>query len=157
MLEVNALLELAENIEENCNDKNPDPKLLNLLEIIQKHFEKTDKPILVFARYLSTIDAAVKFIDSELGENLEGIGIYKGGGDISVKFKSLSNYQKKTKDDVKEYLNKGMIDILFCTTAAEGVNLQAASAMVNIDVPWIPSDLDRELEELLGLVKKQMK
>jgi len=152
LLEVNALLELAENIEENCNDKNPDPKLLNLLEIIQKHFEKTDKPILVFARYLSTIDAAVKFIDSELGENLEGIGIYKGGGDISVKFKSLPNYQKKTKDNVKEYLNKGMIDILFCTTAAqEGVNLQAASAMVNIDVPWIPSDLEQRIGRIARL------
>ena len=152
LLEVNALLDIAENIEKNSDGNNPDPKLLNLLEIIKKHFETTDKPILVFARYLSTIDAAVNFIDKELGEKLEGIGVYKGGGDITVKFKSLSNYQKKTKDNIKDYLNKGMIDVLFCTTAAqEGVNLQAASAMVNIDVPWIPSDLEQRIGRIARL------
>ena len=152
LLEVNALIDLADTIEENCNEINPDPKLINLLQIVQEHFKKTNKPILIFAKYLSTIDAAVKFIENELGDTSEGIGVYKGGNNISVKFKTLTSYQKKTKDEIKEYLNKGMIDILFCTTAAqEGVNLQAASAMVNIDVPWIPSDLEQRIGRIARL------
>src|SRR5690606_34240352 len=40
----------------------------------------------------------------------------------------------------------GEVDIVFCSDAAsEGLNLQAASVVINVDVPWNPARLEQRI------------
>ena len=49
-------------------------------------------------------------------------------------------------------LETGEIQILFCSEAAsEGINLQAADKMINIDVPWVPSVLEQRIGRIARL------
>ena len=46
------------------------------------------------------------------------------------------------KYEIVKALQSGKLDALICTDAAsEGLNLQAASVVINVDVPWNPARL----------------
>ena len=125
-----------------------------LIEILENHFieQQSSKPILVFSKYLNTLDEAIALTEKYLLPDLNGIGIYKGGGEVKVKFNGIDSWQKSDREEIKDELEEGHIDIVFCSTAAqEGVNLQAASTLINIDVPWIPSDLEQRIGRIARL------
>ena len=45
-----------------------------------------------------------------------------------------------------------MVDIVFCSDAAsEGLNLQAARVLINVDVPWTPSRLEQRIGRIARL------
>ena len=45
---------------------------------------------------------------------------------------------------------------MFCSSAAnEGLNLQAASVMINVDVPWVPSELEQRIGRIARLGQKK--
>jgi hypothetical protein len=47
---------------------------------------------------------------------------------------------------VKNALNEGWLSVVFCSDAAsEGLNLQAARVIINIDVPWNPAKLEQRI------------
>ena len=52
--EIITISEEIDRISKQENNKQPDPKLRHLLEIIKKHFNNSKKPVLVFAKYLAT-------------------------------------------------------------------------------------------------------
>ena len=107
---------------------------------------------MVFSKYLNTLDEAIALTEKYLLPDLNGIGIYKGGGEVKVKFNGIDSWQKSDREEIKDELEEGHIDIVFCSTAAqEGVNLQAASTLINIDVPWIPSDLEQRIGRIARL------
>ena len=50
------------------------------------------------------------------------------------------------KDEITRALNKGDLRALICTDAAsEGLNLQAAAAVINYDLPWNPSKIEQRI------------
>jgi hypothetical protein len=51
-----------------------------------------------------------------------------------------------TKEGVKDALDAGVVSVIFCSdAAAEGLNLQAARVVVNVDVPWNPARLEQRI------------
>ena len=55
-------------------------------------------------------------------------------------------WQSTSKDKVTAALSQGQVKVLICTDAAsEGLNLQAAGALVNFDLPWNPSKVEQRI------------
>ena len=55
-------------------------------------------------------------------------------------------WHQVSRAEVTERLSDGRIRILICTDAAsEGLNLQAASALINYDLPWNPSKVEQRI------------
>ena len=71
------------------------------------------------------------------------LGCYRGaGGQVwdGEKWRAVS------KGEITEALNQGKLRILLCTDAAsEGLNLQAAGAIINYDLPWSPSKVEQRI------------
>lgn len=98
------------------------------------------RSVLVFTEYTDTMeylrDSLLPFYDGTLA-------CYSGdGGQI------WENEQWKTvtKADITTALKNRTIQVLLCTDAAsEGLNLQAAGALVNYDLPWNPSKVEQRI------------
>lgn len=119
-----------------------DPKLAEMIRIIQRHIS-TDR-ILVFSRYTDTVSACIETFRRSfpLGAT-PGIGTYtgeehwldRGRGEFPA-----------SKQEIKQALDDGIVAIVFCSDAAsEGLNLQAARVLINVDVPWNPARLEQRI------------
>lgn len=98
------------------------------------------RPALVFTEYTDTLeylrDSLVDFYGSRLG-------CYSGDGGQIWDGKS---WRAVTKDAITRALQDGNLGLLVCTDAAsEGLNLQAAGAVVNYDLPWNPSKVEQRI------------
>ena len=156
--EIKELLEICAEIDKKSHDISPDPKMRKLIELLRLHFQdrtENTKPVLVFSKYLSTLDEAIKLTEEYILSDINGIGMYKGGGKVQVKYNGLE-WRKSNREAIKDDLEEQSIDIVFCSTAAqEGVNLQAAATLINLDVPWIPSDLEQRIGRIARLGQKE--
>ena len=66
-----------------------------------------------------------------------------------------SGWQHVTKADITERL-QGKLKVLVCTDAAsEGLNLQAASALINYDLPWNPSKVEQRIGRIDRIGQQQ--
>lgn len=60
--------------------------------------------------------------------------------------------QRSTRKGVRQALDDGMVQVVFCSDAAsEGLNLQAARVLINIDVPWNPARLEQRIGRIARL------
>ena len=76
-------------------------------------------------------------------------GVYTGAKSciVSNGFENQCN-----KDELKRGLFSGDIKIVFCSDAAsEGLNLQAARVLINVDVPWTPARLEQRIGRIARL------
>ena len=66
--EINDLLEMCHNIDTSDFEISPDPKMKKLIEILENHFieQQSSKPILVFSKYLNTLDEAIALTEKYL-------------------------------------------------------------------------------------------
>ena len=120
----------------------PDPKIEHL-KILLKELLQEKRPTLVFAHYIATLDNAYESVMSEFSQKINGVGMYKGG---EIWYEISGNRYKSNKKQIKKLLHSGEIQILFCSEAAsEGINLQAADKLINLDVPWVPSVLEQRI------------
>lgn len=130
------------------SQQEPDPKIQHL-KILLKKLLKENKPTLIFAHYIATLENAYKSVVEEFSEEISGVGMYKGGEiwyEIEGKRYFTDKYQ------IKKLLQTGEIQILFCSEAAsEGINLQAADKLINLDVPWVPSVLEQRIGRIARL------
>ena len=105
--------------------------------------------VLVFSRYTDTIDALINEF------NLLGLNkYYRYGVYTGAKSCIVSNGEEKqcNKNDLKRELFSGEIRIVFCSDAAsEGLNLQAARILINVDVPWTPARLEQRIGRIARL------
>jgi SNF2 family DNA or RNA helicase len=118
-----------------------DPKLRKIREIVQNLRDEGHK-VLVFSKFTDTVDIIRDFISQWLGE--DRVATYTGrGGEIwDSKHRT---WRVCGKDDVRRALEK-QVDVLVCSDAAsEGLNLQAASAVVNVDMPWNPAKVEQRI------------
>ena len=130
------------------NHPQPDPKLQHLIIILKDLiFEK--KPTLIFARYIATLDSAYEEIVKQFSKNINGIGMFKG---TDIWYEINGNRYQSNKYEIKQLLESGEIQILLCSEAAsEGINLQAADKLINLDVPWVPSMLEQRIGRIARL------
>ncbi len=98
------------------------------------------RSVLVFTEYADTMrylrDFLVTRYDSSLGTySGEGGRVFEDGRWIAV-----------TKDAITKRLRERRLRVLLCTDAAsEGLNLQAAGAVINYDLPWNPSKVEQRI------------
>lgn len=96
--------------------------------------------VLVFSCYTDTVhyvrDFIREFHPSEVG-SFTGEGGARWDGSL---------WYDCSKEAITEALRKGEVQVLVCNDAAsEGLNLQAASAVVNYDLPWNPSRVEQRI------------
>jgi superfamily II DNA or RNA helicase len=129
--EINYLIETISKKDEHFGD----PKIKQLLNIITKYIESSDK-IIVFSKYTSTTAFITKILDKK---KICNYGRFEG----QYKQISIDNIIKDvSREEFSQEFKKGDFPLIICSDAAsEGLNLQTANVLVNVDVPWNPAKL----------------
>jgi len=98
------------------------------------------RPVLIFTQYCDTM----QYLRDALGPHYrERMACYSGEG--GQKWNG-EQWVTATKDSIARALQNGELEIVLCTDAAsEGLNLQAAGAVVNYDLPWNPSKVEQRI------------
>jgi SNF2 family DNA or RNA helicase len=122
-----------------------DPKMRKIVDVVDGLIAEGHK-VLVFSKYTDTVDAVVTFLgrNSSMLSKRE-IGVYTGEGG-RVFDTDAKRYVSVSKENVQRALENGSVRVLVCSDAAsEGLNLQAASAVVNVDMPWNPAKVEQRI------------
>jgi hypothetical protein len=104
-----------------------------------KQLTADGRSVLVFTSYADTMEY---LRDAVLSAGVP-VASYSGeGGAIRADGKWVTI----SKEEVTATLGAGKIRVLVCTDAAsEGLNLQAAGALINFDLPWNPSKVEQRI------------
>jgi len=118
-----------------------DPKLRAIRNVVEK-LRNEGRKVLVFSKFTDTVDIMRDFISQWLGP--DRVGTYTGrGGELWDSERGC--WRVCEKEAVSRALERH-IDVLVCSDAAsEGLNLQAASAVVNVDMPWNPAKVEQRI------------
>jgi hypothetical protein len=134
-----AELQEVEGLLRDLERVTTDSKLNYFFDVL-KGLTSEGKIVLVFSEYTDTIEYLREKLVPYYGKTL---GCYRGaGGQVwdGEKWRAVS------KGEITEVLNQGKLRILLCTDAAsEGLNLQAAGAIINYDLPWSPSKVEQRI------------
>jgi len=116
-----------------------DPKLRTVREVVYE-LRAEGRKVLVFSKFTDTVDVIRDFLAKEVGASK--VGAYTGrGGELW----DGSQWKICEKEHVQKALEEEL-DVLVCSDAAsEGLNLQAASAVVNVDMPWNPAKVEQRI------------
>jgi len=98
------------------------------------------RSVLVFTSYADTLIYLRDALAGAVGGN---VASYSGdGGAVRVD----GQWSSASKEQVTKALQAGKVRVLVCTDAAsEGLNLQAAGALINFDLPWNPSKVEQRI------------
>ena len=154
MLECASLSSLLRQAEELLK-KSEDSKISASIELALDCLKKNET-VLLFSRYTDTIDALILEYSRSGGENLYTYGVYTGQKSVIVKHGKELAVDKAT---IKAELFARSLRIVFCSDAAsEGLNLQAARVLINVDVPWTPARLEQRIGRIarLGQIAKEV-
>ena len=150
--EVNYLEDVLSQVESvDLGPIEGDSKLLSAKDIIHQKTNSNQRTI-VFSRYTDTLNALVQTI--ELDERFAGVpfGLYTGK---DCWISDSSGKHEVSKSQLQNALAKGSILFVICSDAAsEGINLQSASVLVNVDVPWNPGRLEQRIGRIARLGQK---
>ncbi len=128
-----------------------DPKLARLSEIIDGLLQGQDA-FLIFSRYTDTTSAVVQLLTPLFVRYSVGYAYYSGSDCWIV---HDGRKVPANKSDVVDALRRGAVRAVICTDAAsEGLNLQTARHLVNVDVPWTPSRLEQRFGRIDRLGQK---
>ena len=129
-------------------EERKDLKIKKSVELAKKCLNEKDK-VLVFSRYTDTIDTIIDEFCLLGLDKYYKYGVYTGAKSCIV---ANGKEQQCDKNDLKRGLFSGEIRIVFCSDAAsEGLNLQAARILINVDVPWTPARLEQRIGRVARL------
>lgn len=98
------------------------------------------RPVLVFSEFADTVEYLRDALFPGYGAAL---GCYTGDGGLLW---DGGGWKKVGRELVTTRLRDGDLRVLLCTDAAsEGLNLQAAGAVINYDLPWNPSRVEQRI------------
>jgi superfamily II DNA or RNA helicase len=128
-----------------------DPKLQRLVSLV-RDLITSGESFLIFSRYTDTTDAVVELLSPLF--TAAGMGFaYYSGSDCWMNLRGCQDASNK--DDVVSSLRSGDVKVVICTDAAsEGLNLQAACHLINVDVPWNPARLEQRFGRIDRLGQK---
>lgn len=113
---------------------------------------KAGDKVLLFSRYTDTVDALVNEYRSRDDAGSFEYGIYSGSTSLIIRGDVETTC---TKTQITNELKFGDLKLLICSDAAsEGLNLQAARVLINVDVPWTPSVLEQRIGRVARLGQK---
>lgn len=144
---LNSLIIRAEELMKTVGDMKINKSMDLAVECL-----KNEDIILIFSRYTDTIDALLEEYKKRGLENHFDYGIYTGKKSVII---HRGKEKECTKDDIKRELFSRKIQVVFCSDAAsEGLNLQAARVLINVDVPWTPARLEQRIGRIARLGQK---
>lgn len=124
-----------------------DPKVRELISILRRY--QGQDAVLVFSRYTDTLQGCLRAFRVAFERELPGHALYTGG---EVWIDLGNGPHQADKQGVKDALDDGLVEVVFCSEAAsEGLNLQTARVMVNVDVPWNPARLEQRIGRIARL------
>lgn len=133
-----------------------DAKFQVALQLLQKEHEIA--PVLVFSRYTDTLLGFIDYCEERLlSKGGIGYGLYSGR---EIWIQTGDSRLPSSKAGVVKGLNNNSVRVLFCSDAAsEGLNLQAAGSIINLDVPWNPARLEQRIGRIdrLGQRKAEVR
>ena len=146
-LECAALSSLIKEVK-SLIDCYGDIKIKKSISIVNDNLRQGES-VLVFSRYTDTVNALIKEFDANNKTSRYSYGVYTGDTALLVEDENIINCDKNT---IKEALFSKRIKVVFCSDAAsEGLNLQAARILINVDVPWTPSRLEQRIGRIARL------
>lgn len=105
-----------------------------------KRLTADGRAVLIFTGYADTMSY---LRDALVGAFGSTVASYSGEGGA---LRTQGGWVSASKETVTKALRDGAIKVLVCTDAAsEGLNLQAAGALVNFDLPWNPSKVEQRI------------
>ncbi|MBW2560064.1 MAG: DEAD/DEAH box helicase family protein [Deltaproteobacteria bacterium] len=136
---LDGLLQSLERILDGVSD----PKMTHAISLCRTHLEAADK-ILIFSRYTDTLDSVISaYRDAGGAGELTPYGIYTGK---KAEIDMGMGPEPSTRREIRRALERGLIRVVFCSDAAsEGLNLQSARVLINVDVPWNPARLEQRI------------
>jgi|GEM_PF-238411 len=121
ILSLNRLIHLGKKIE-------VDMKLKMLVRSINNMHKEGHKKIIIFTQFVNTMNYIANYLRTDFS-----VTVFHGG--LSAKDKENA---------IVEFFNK--TQVLICTEAGgEGRNLQAASVLINYDLPWSPLKIEQRI------------
>jgi hypothetical protein len=107
---------------------------------VLRHITEDGRLVLVFTEYADTLQYLRDTLMDHYGRTL---GCYSGDGG---QLWDGGDWKSVTKDVITAALQGEKLRVLLCTDAAsEGLNLQAAGAVINYDLPWNPSKVEQRI------------
>ena len=98
------------------------------------------RAVLIFTGFSDTM---TYLRDALIGAFGASVASYSGEGGA---LRAGTAWVPASKEEVTQALRDGLIKVLVCTDAAsEGLNLQAAGALINYDLPWNPSKVEQRI------------
>lgn len=146
---LSGLIEEADSLLAEFGDK----KIIKSISLSIEGIKSGDA-VLVFSRYTDTIDALIEEFNVQNKIPSIMYGIYTGKKSCIV---ANGVEMPCDKSQIKNELFSGNLSLVFCSDAAsEGLNLQAARILINVDVPWTPARLEQRIGRIarLGQVAK---
>lgn len=128
-----------------------DPKLEKASKSLTSALGSGRTP-LIFSRYRDTISSFLEVLRKQGILETTPYGVYTGKDCwVSIEGKS----RDRTKAQIQTDLKDGSIEFLLCSDAAsEGLNLQTADTLINLDVPWNPARLEQRIGRIARLGQK---
>lgn len=132
-----------------------DSKLKAFVDVLDA-ITSDGRPALVFTEYTDTM----AYIRDQLlpkYSSAHTLATYSGGGG---EWFDGETWVSLTKDEVTRKLRNGELQVVVCTDAAsEGLNLQAAAALVNYDLPWNPSKVEQRIGRIdrIGQIQPEIR
>jgi hypothetical protein len=125
-----------------------DPKFIAAGQEISSQI--VNDKILIFSRFTDTLDGFIAFMTEKYPSVLElGFALYTGG---AAWIQAAGKRTASSKTDIRKSLDRGDIRLVVCSDAAsEGLNLQAARVLINLDVPWNPARLEQRIGRVARL------
>ncbi len=143
--EIMDIRNILEELERYKEDPLLDPKIQETIDIVKEGFHN-NKKILLFSRYTDTIEIIKRALYKEKVLPCEKVAIFTGDGGPRFFIDDFQNETSVTKDDIAEGLDSGRLNLVLCSDAAsEGLNLQGASVVLNVDIPWNPSRVEQRI------------
>lgn len=128
-----------------------DPKLAAVIDIVQTQLAAGDS-ILVFSRFTDTVDACIAALQPSLSAGSIGYGNYTGKASWVQLGATRTDVDKS---GICRALKDCQVRVIFCSDAAsEGLNLQSARCLINVDVPWNPARLEQRIGRVARLGQK---
>lgn len=126
-----------------------DSKYARFWEVL-KDVTLDGRAALIFTEYTDTMEYLREQLRPTYGATL---GCYSGGGG---EIWQDGAWVPVAKADITTRLNSGQLKVLLCTDAAsEGLNLQAAGALINYDLPWNPSKVEQRIGRIDRIGQQQ--
>jgi len=143
-------IEVLASLESDLSQYSPDiqtsndPKLKRIVKLVSE-FISEGKKVIIFSKYTDTVEAVKRILLKSGNITKMQLGTYTGSGGMLYDEKT-HDFKSVAKDEVAKALAGNAVQVLVCSDAAsEGLNLQAANVIINVDMPWNPAKVEQRI------------